>query len=123
MRTWQLALAAVVLATAAATTAVAAGLAFTSTRLGAATVSSPRCTANGLDVLPTLSGSTVAGVTVRSLPAACGGAVIRVSANNGTASASGSSVVAAGGGSVSIAISGGPGMDANVEIDLVMEGP
>jgi len=46
-----------------------------------------------------------------------------VSVDNGTASGSGSVTVPGGGGSVTVPISIAPPLDANVQTDLVLEGP
>jgi hypothetical protein len=103
--------------------ASAAGLAVSARSLGAATVATPRCTTSSLAVLPTLAGSAVASVTISGVPAACGGAMVRVTVNNGSAAGSGSMTVPAGGGTIVVPVTGSPTVDANVQIDLAMEGP
>lgn len=83
----------------------------------------PRCTNAALQVVPLLTSGLVSSVTVSTLPAGCGGATLKVSVNNGTASGSGSATVPGGGGSVTVPISVAPLLDANVQTDLVLEGP
>ena len=101
----------------------AASLSFASGSLGAATASTPRCTAAGLTVLQTLTASTVASVTVGAIPAACGGATLLVTVNNGVANSGGSAVVPGGGGSVTVTIAVPPAVTASEQTDLVLVGP
>lgn len=101
----------------------AASLTMTSVSLGAATVTTPRCTNAGLSVLQNLSGSNVASVTVTSLPVACGGATLQVTVNNGTTTGSGSASVPAGGGSVTVSLSATPAVSAVEQTDIVLVGP
>jgi len=101
----------------------AASLALATQGLGAAHVTVPRCTSGGLGVLPNLAGTSVVSVTVRSLPAACGGATIQVAVNNGSASSSGSDTVAGGGGSVTVALANLVPATTTEQIDIVLVGP
>jgi hypothetical protein len=101
----------------------AASLAVTSNALGAATVSTPRCTTAGLSVVQTLSGSNVASVIVGGLPAGCATAQLLVTVNNGSTTGSGSATVPAGGGSVTVTLSTTPAATAAETIDLVLVGP
>lgn len=101
----------------------AASLALTSATLGAAAVATPRCTNAGLSVLQNLSGTTVISVTVGVLPAACGGATLQVSVNNGVANANGSTAVPIGGGSVTVTLGSAPAVSAAEQTDLVLIGP
>jgi hypothetical protein len=91
--------------------------------LGASGVSAPRCTTGALTILPVLSGSNVASITVATLPSACGGATLQASVNNGSASATGSATVPAGGGSVTVPISGRPALTVAIQTDIVLVGP
>ena len=101
----------------------AASLAVTSNALGAATVSTPRCTTAGLSVVQILSGSNVASVVVAGLPAGCATAQLLVTVNNGSTTGSGSATVPAGGGSVTVTLSPAPAATAAETIDLVLVGP
>jgi len=101
----------------------AASLSFATDTLGTTTTATPRCTTAGLAVLQNLSGSTVASVTVGALPAACGGATLQVTVNNGGTNSSGSAAVPAGGGSVTVTLSVPPAVTASEQTDLVLVGP
>jgi len=101
----------------------AASLGLSSTTLGAATTSTPRCTAAGLSVIQSLSAGTVVSVTVGNLPAGCGGATLQVTVNNGIANGSGSAAVAAGGGSLTVTLGSAPAVRVADEIDIVLVGP
>lgn len=114
----------VILVTASgAVVGAAASLSFASGTLGAATTATPRCTTAGLTVLQNLSAGTVISVTVGALPAACGGATLQVTVNNGVANASGSAAVPGGGGSVTVALGSAPAVTAAEQTDLVLVGP
>jgi hypothetical protein len=115
---------AVILVTATgAVLGAAASLSLASGSLGAATTATPRCTTAGLSVLQNLTASTVSSVTVGVLPAACGGATLQVTVNNGVANSSGSAVVPGGGGSVTVTIAVPPAVTASEQTDLVLVGP
>jgi len=101
----------------------AASLGLTSHALGAATVSTPRCVSTGMSVFQNLSGANVASVTVGSIPSACAGATLLVTANNGSATGSGSTTVPAGGGSVTVTLGSAPAATAAETTDLVLVGP
>jgi hypothetical protein len=101
----------------------AASLALGTQGLGAARRTVPRCTSAGIDVQPNLSGSSVVSVTLSSLPAACGGAYVQVTANNGTGNTSGTGTVPVGGGSVTVTLATGVGATTNEQIDIVLVGP
>lgn len=101
----------------------AASLSFASGSLGAATTATPRCTTAGLTVLQNLSVTTVASVTVGSIPAACAGATLQVTVNNGVVNSGGSAVVPGGGGSVTVPIAVPPAVTAAEQTDLVLVGP
>jgi hypothetical protein len=101
----------------------AASLGLSSGSLGAAAVPAPRCTTAALSVLQTLSASNVASVTVGGIPSSCGGATLQVTVNNGTANASGSAAVPAGGGSVTVTLGSTPAVSTYEQTDLVLVGP
>jgi hypothetical protein len=103
--------------------ALAASLTMSSSSLGTARVSTPRCTAVGLGVLQVLSGSNVVSVTVSSVPFGCGGATLQATLNNGTTSSGGSATVPAGGGSVTVTLGSAIALGQVDEIDLVLTGP
>jgi len=101
----------------------AASASFATDTLGAATTATPRCTSAGLSVLQNLSAATVASVTVGTLPAACGGATLQVTVNNGVTNSSGSAAVPTGGGSVTVTLGIPPAVTASEQTDLVLVGP
>ena len=117
-------IAAVILVTAmGAVVGSAASLSFASGSLGAATTATPRCTTAGLTVFQNLAAATVASVTVGAIPAACAGATLQVTVNNGVTNSGGSAVVPGGGGSVTVNIAVPPAVTAAEETDLVLVGP
>lgn len=101
----------------------AASLALSGGTLGAAAVSTPRCTTAGLGVIHNLSAGTVVSVTVSGLPASCGGATLQATVNNGVTNGSGSAGVPAGGGSVTVTLGVATAVTAAVQTDIVMLGP
>ncbi len=109
--------------------AVATGVAFAasmsaaSASLGAGRASTPRCTTAGLSVVQNLSGGNVASVTIASLPAACGGATLSVTVNNGTANAGGSATVPAAGGAVTVTLGSALAVATVEQTDLAIIGP
>jgi hypothetical protein len=123
MTFWRRTAAAILLMATGACVGAAASLSFTSDTLGAATTTVPHCTTAGLTVLQNLSGSSVVSVTVGAIPAACAGATLQVTVNNGVANASGSATVPGGGGSVTVALGSAPAVTASEQTDLVMVGP
>jgi hypothetical protein len=101
----------------------AVGLSLTSGTLGAASLSTPRCTNAALSVLPNLTASTVASVTVGTLPAACATATLQVAVDNGTTSSTGSAAVPAGGGNVTVTLAVPVALTTTFRTDLVLVGP
>lgn len=101
----------------------AASVALSSSTLGAARATTPRCTTAGLTVFQNLSAGTVVSVSVGGLPAACGGATLQATLNNGSANSSGSAAVPAGGGSVTVTFGSAPAVAVADQIDLVLVGP
>ena len=123
MSPWRSAAITLLATIAGASIGAAASLALSAGSLGFATASVPRCTNAGLTVTPILTVSTVSSVTVSALPAACGGATLAVTVDDGTTTGSGSVVIPSGGGSVSVPITGTAALLASVRIDLVILGP
>jgi len=113
----------VLLGAASAILGAAASVALSSDSLGAANSATPRCTVAGLTVFQNLSAGTVVSITIGSLPAACGGATVQATVNNGVTSGSGSASVPAGGGSVTVTLGAAPLVTANEQTDLVVLGP
>ncbi|HEY7847071.1 MAG TPA: hypothetical protein VIC83_02630 [Candidatus Limnocylindria bacterium] len=91
--------------------------------LGAGQLATPRCTTANLGVLHNLVGSNVASVTVSGLPAACGGGTLQATVNNGTTNSSGSAVVPAAGGSVTITLAAAVPVSQAAQTDIVVVGP
>lgn len=108
---------------AGAVLAAAASLGLGSDTIGADRVASPRCTAAGLSVLQTLTGTNVVSVTVGTLPAACGGGTLRLAVHNGVTSSEGSAVVPAAGGTVSVTLALPVAVTVAEQTDLVVDGP
>jgi hypothetical protein len=111
------------LTAASAVVAAAASVSITSSSLGAAALSVPRCTAAGLSVMQNIAAAAVASVTVSGLPAACGGATLQVTVNNGLATGSGSAAVPAGGGAVTVTMGVPPAVTGAEQTDIVLVGP
>lgn len=123
MTLWRRAAAAILLTATGAAVGAAASLSFTSGTLGAATTATPRCTAAALTVFQNLSAGTVISVTVGVLPAACGGATLLVTVNNGATNASGSAAVPGGGGSLTVTLGSALAVSVSEQTDLVLVGP
>ena len=95
----------------------------TITATPAATTATPRCTTAALTVLQNLTAGNVASITVGAIPAACGGATLQVTVNDGVTNSGGSAVVPGGGGSVTVTIAVPTAVTASEETDLVLVGP
>ncbi len=102
---------------------LAASLSPAAASLAASRVSTPRCTTAGLLVIPNLSGSNVASVTVSGIPSACASASIQVAVNNGITSSFGTGTVPAGGGSVTVNLAVAVAATTGEELDVVLVGP
>ena len=72
--------------------------------LGSAKATVGRCDTDGLKTVYNLNTTNVASVTVSNINAGCAGATIKVTVDNKVVTSSGSTVVPAGGGSVTITI-------------------
>ncbi len=103
--------------------ASAASLGLSSDTLGAGSTATPRCTSASLSILQNLSAGTVISVTVATLPATCGGGTLQVAVNNGIATGSGSAVIPAGGGAVTVTLGSAPARRVTDQVDLVVVGP
>jgi hypothetical protein len=123
MSTWRRSVAVALLTAVGVVVGAAASLSFAPGTVGAATTTMPRCTTAGLTVLQNLSAGTVISVTVGALPAACGGATLQVTVNNGITNGSGSAGVPVGGGSVTVTLGVSPAVTASELTDLVLVGP
>jgi hypothetical protein len=102
---------------------LAASLTLTTHSLGAGAASSPRCATSSLAVVQNLTGTNVFSVTVGSVPAACAGATLSLTVNNGATSSGGSAIIPAGGGSVTVTLASAVGVTSAEETDLVVVGP
>jgi hypothetical protein len=91
--------------------------------LGASVVTIGRCSATGLSVLPNVTVSSVVSATVATLPAACGNATLQLTVNNGVTNSSGSAVVPAGGGSVTVTLAVAVALTTQLQTDFVLVGP
>jgi hypothetical protein len=103
----------------------AAGLAVESGSLGAGTAAVPRCAPSGFTVAKTIDGlnNTVTGAVVSQIPAACGGAAIAVTVDNGSVVSSQSGTVPPAGGSLSLDLPAAVALTASQQIDVVVTGP
>ena len=101
----------------------AASLSVNAGGLGAARVAIPRCTSSGLSVIQGLSGTSVATVTVASVPSSCGGATLQLTYSNGSTQSSGSAAVPAGGGNVTVTLASAVAVSVSAQTDLVFVGP
>ncbi len=101
----------------------AASVNLSAAHLGAASRATPRCTSSGLTLTQNLSGASVTSVTVAGIPVACGSATLYASLNNGSTRSSGSAVVAAGGGSVTVTLTAAVPASTADEADIVLTGP
>jgi hypothetical protein len=101
----------------------AASLSFAAGALGASAVTPARCTSAALTITPTLTVAAWTDVVVSGVPAACGGATLQLTVDTGSTNASGTAVVPAGGGSVTVTLPVAQTVIAAMQIDLVLLGP
>jgi hypothetical protein len=113
----------VALAPVGAAVALAASLTLNGDAIGAASISTPRCTTAGLAIVENLTVSNVVSATVTNIPASCANATIQVTVNNLVTSSGGSATVPAGGGSVTVTLAAPVALAAVNAVDLVMTGP
>ena len=120
---WRRAVGLGILTLACAVMGSAASAATSSDSLGASTIMVPRCAAAGLGVLNTLAAATIVSVAVSGIPAACGGATLQVTVNDGVTNSSGSAAVPAGGGSVTVTLGTAVAVTTATQTDMVLVGP
>jgi hypothetical protein len=65
----------------------------------------------------------VTSVTISGIASACGKATLSVTVNNGTANSTGTGVVPASGGSMTVALAAGVAMKDSDQIDVTITGP
>ena len=106
-----------------AAVALAASVTLNRDAIGAASISTPRCTTAGLAVVQNLTVSNVVSATVTNIPASCANSTIQVTVNNLVTSSGGSATVPAGGGSVTVTLAVPVALAVINEVDLVMTGP
>jgi hypothetical protein len=103
--------------------ASAASLNVSSTSVSAAVPSTPRCSTAGTAVVETITSSSITGVTISNLDAACQGGTLDVTVNAGAGNlASGSGTVPSGG-TMTVTTSPALAFVDNTEIDVVIVGP
>lgn len=101
----------------------ASSLSAGSRSLGAKNSTVTACDSDGFTILPNLSSSNVASVTVGGIASACATAAISVTVNNGTTSSSGTGTVPAGGGSVTVTLAVAVPAKDSEQIDVAVSGP
>ena len=77
----------------------------------------------GVTILQNLTGTNVVSVTVGGIASTCGGATLSLTLNNGLTSSSGSGVVPAAGGSMTVALAAAVAVRDSARIDVVIPGP
>jgi hypothetical protein len=104
-------------------TAYAASLSLGSDSLGGGKSNVATCGSN-VSVTQVLNGSNqLSGVVVGSIPAACGGATLAVTVNNGTTNSSGTAAIPGGGGSVTVTLGSALTFKDAYETDVTITGP
>jgi hypothetical protein len=83
-----------------------------------------KCDSDGFTVTETVVGvaTTISGVTVGGVAAACAGQTLSATVNNGTNNFSGSATVPSGGGTVTITLASAVTGTEGVEIDVAIGG-
>jgi hypothetical protein len=116
-----MAIAAVVLS---AGVAMAASLTTTTTKVGAAAITVPRCTTAGVTTLEVITTTNITGVTVSNIDAACAAGTLSVTVNvGGGTTGAGSATVPSGGGTLTVTISPAVAFVDNAQIDTEVTGP
>ena len=105
------------------TVAFAASFAATSRTLGAAKVAVPSCDAGGFTIVQNLTGANVSSVTIGGIASACATGTLSVTVNNGTTNSSGTAVVPAGGGSMTVTLAAVVAFRQANEVDVAIVGP
>jgi hypothetical protein len=106
-----------------ATMGHAAGITATTSGLGAGKTAVTACDSNGVSVVQVLTGTNVTGITVGAIDASCGGESLSATVNNGTANSTGTAIVPAGGGSVTVTLAADVAFKDADEIDLTITDP
>ena len=101
----------------------AASQAVASNTIGGNSAAVPRCDTDGVTIVPVISGANVSSVTVGGISANCAGGTLSVNVNNGAANSSGSGVVPAGGGSMTVALAVAVAAKDGMETDVAIAGP
>ena len=102
---------------------LATSLPLTSHSLAATSVSVPRCPTTGTTVLENVAGTNITSVTVGAIDATCAGGTLSLTVYNGTATGSGSAIVPAGGGTLTVTLGSAVAFVDNARVDLVVTGP
>ncbi|HUL84499.1 MAG TPA: hypothetical protein VLX89_03155 [Actinomycetota bacterium] len=113
----------VVVTCALSSVAFAASLAPTSRTLGAGKVAVPSCDAGGFTIVQNLTGANVSSVTIGGIAATCATGTLSVTVNNGTTNSSGTAVVPAGGGSMTVTLAAAVAFRQANEVDVAIVGP
>jgi hypothetical protein len=91
--------------------------------LGASSASVSRCDTDGVGVIQNLSGSNVVSVTVSGIASACAGAVLSATVDNGSTFSTGSAIVPAGGGTVTVTLASAVAAATAERTDVAISGP
>jgi hypothetical protein len=94
-----------------------------STTLGAGRAAVTACDTDGITVTQVLTGINVTAIGVGGVASACGTGTISVTVNNGTANSTGTAIVPAGGGSITVTLASTVAMKDSDEIDVAITGP
>ena len=94
-----------------------------STTMGAGKAAVTACDPDGITVTQVLTGINVTAVGVGGVASACGTGSISVTVNNGTANSTGTAIVPAGGGSMTVTLASAVAMKDSDEIDVAITGP
>ena len=103
--------------------ASAASLNASSKSLSAAVPSTPRCSTAGTAVVETITSTSITGVTVSKLDAACQGGTLDVTVNAGAGKLASGSATVPSGGTVTLTTSPALAFVDNAQIDVVIVGP
>jgi hypothetical protein len=101
----------------------AASLSQASKSLGASSATVSRCDSDGVTITQNLSGSNVVSVSVAGIASECAGASLSATLDNGSANSTGTAMVPAGGGSVTVTLASAIAAKDREEIDVAITGP
>jgi len=101
----------------------AASMGAASTTLGAGRAAVTACDTDGITVTQVLTGINVTAIGVGGVASACGTGTISVTVNNGIANSTGTAIVPAGGGSITVTLASTVAMKDSDEIDVAITGP